>query len=361
MIAALSILALASTAAGQAAPPPAPAAPVTMAEVLANQEAWKDAILAISNSFLRGGDYIDVANEAAARLYGYADNNVLFKPTKAAEFPFRPTATGALSYFVGGDVVDGGFAEDGGFAINGGDGWSNVTFVNHQIDLNGGVAIAMGTYFFTSAKDGSVSEVHYTFAYKRSPDGIVRIFVHHSSVPYAEPPTPITEAEVLTAQDKWARAILDISRSFLTGGDYIQNASNAAAELYGYANMSVLFKPTQAAEYPFRPTATGALSYFVGGGVVDGGFEEDGGFAINGGDGWSNVIFQNHQIDLNGDIAVAMGTYYFTSAKTGEDTEVHYTFGYKRNPEGEVRIFVHHSSVPYAEAPKKVEEAQVLA
>ena len=28
---------------------------------------------------------------------------------------------------------------------------------------------------------------------------------------------------------------------------------------------------------------------------------EDGGFAINGGKGWSDVVFHNHQIDLNGE------------------------------------------------------------
>ena len=41
---------------------------------------------------------------------------MLFKPTKAAEFPFRPSGGEAMSYFVGGDVVDGGYEEDAGFA-----------------------------------------------------------------------------------------------------------------------------------------------------------------------------------------------------------------------------------------------------
>ena len=77
------------------------------------------------------------------RSYGYG-NNVLFKPTKAAEHPFRPTGGEAMSYFVGGNVVDEGYEEDAGFAINGGKGWKNVVFANHQIDLNGPVAIAMG-------------------------------------------------------------------------------------------------------------------------------------------------------------------------------------------------------------------------
>jgi len=43
-----------------------------------------------------------------------------------------------------------------------------------------------------------------------------------------------------------------------------------------------------------------------------------------------------------------MGNYYFTSADTGDKTKVEYTFGYKRNADGKLRIFLHHSSVPFA-------------
>ena len=109
----------------------------------------------------------------------------------------------------------------------------------------------------------------------------------------------------------------------------------------------MLFKPTKAAEFPFRPTGGEALSYFVGGGVVEGGYKEDGGFAINGGNGWKEVEFKNHAIDLNGEVAIAMGTYDFTDATTGDVATVEYTFGYKRNDDGNARIFLHHSSVPY--------------
>ena len=43
-----------------------------------------------------------------------------------------------------------------------------------------------------------------------------------------------------------------------------------------------------------------------------------------------------------------MGSYVFTCATTGEEAKVEYTFGYKRNEDGKVRISLHHSSVPYA-------------
>ena len=127
------------------------------------------------------------AAKAAGELYGYGHTNVLFKPTKAAEAQFRPSASDAMSYFVGHKAVENGYLEDAGFAINGGKGWSNVVFDNHQIDVTGNVAIAMGNYFFTSAADGSKTKVEYTFGYKKNADGKVRIFLHHSSVPYSVP------------------------------------------------------------------------------------------------------------------------------------------------------------------------------
>merc|ERR1719389_913907 len=209
----------------------------------------------------------------------------------------------------------------------------------------------MGTYFFTSADDNSKTKVEYTFGYKRNKEGELRIFLHHSSVPFAAQPAMVTEAEVKEAQAAWASAIKNISKTYLDKGDFVGTAATAAGKLYAYGQSNVLFKPTKAAEYPFRPTAEEAMSYFVGEQNVKDGYKEDGGFAINGGKGWSDVVFDNHEIELLGDTAIAMGTYYFTCATTGDKTKVEYTFGYKRNDDdGKLRIFLHHSSVPYTEA-----------
>ena len=85
----------------------------------------------------------------------------------------------------------------------------------------------------------------------------------------------------------------------------------------------------------------------------NGNSDEDAGFAINGGKGWKEVAFTNHKIELLGTAAVAMGTYVFTCATSGDNVRVEYTFGYRRNDDGKARIFLHHSSVPYATpAPK---------
>jgi len=183
--------------------------------------------------------------------------------------------------------------------------------------------------------------------------GKARIFLHHSSVPYAGAPggvllSPLTEQDVLDCQAKWSFAIASISSTYKDEGDFIGEAGEAAGELYGYEFGDVLFKPTKAADVPFRPTGAEAMSYFVGGNNVDDGYDEDAGFAINGGKGWAKVVFHNHNIELLGTTAIAMGYYVFTDATTKDEVTVEYTFGYNRCTDGKPRIFLHHSSVPYS-------------
>ena len=76
----------------------------------------------------------------------------------------------------------------------------------------------MGNYYFTSAADGSKTKVEYTFGYKKNSDGEVRIFLHHSSVPFSPDPasggaTAISQEEVRAAQAAWANAIKTISKT----------------------------------------------------------------------------------------------------------------------------------------------------
>lgn len=149
---------------------------ITEAEVLAAQEAWGDGIVAIGKAFTDQGDYAAAAQTHLDTLYGYDAGPVLFKPTKAAEDQFRETEEQALSYFVKGIVP-----EDHGFAINP---WTDVRFDNHQILLDGPVAMAMGNYYFTDPK-GSETKVEYSFAYMKADDGRLLITLHHSSLPYA--------------------------------------------------------------------------------------------------------------------------------------------------------------------------------
>ena len=152
----------------------------------------------------------------------------------------------------------------------------------------------------------------------------------------------ITEQEVVEAQEAWGEGIVEIGRIYSEGGDYRQAAADHITEHYAYDESLVLFKPTLAAAEQFRPAFDGALSYFVGGNPS---YPEDKGFALR---PWSKVRWQNAGITNNVcHMAVAMGNYYFTPANGGEETKVEYTIGYIRDREGDLRMTVHKSTLPY--------------
>jgi len=148
----------------------------------------------------------------------------------------------------------------------------------------------------------------------------------------------ITRDEVLAAQNAWAEGIVHIGQVWGEGGDYQAAAAKHIDALYAYGHAAVLFKPTKAADDQFRGSFEEALSYFVGGSLT-----EDDGFAIN---PWTKVRFDNDGIVIDGDSALAMGNYYFTQPD-GTKVKVEYSFGYIEDEEGNLRINLHHSSLPY--------------
>ena len=111
-------------------------------------------------------------------------------------------------------------------------------------------------------------------------------------------------------------------------------------KMYDYENGIVQFKPTKASDSQFRGDVKAALSYFIG---SDSDFSEDKGFALN---PWVKVDFENNSINIINDIAIAMGNYFFTDNDGGK-TKVEYSFVYKRNNNGDLKIILHHSSFPY--------------
>ena len=93
----------------------------------------------------------------------------------------------------------------------------------------------------------------------------------------------ITREEVISAQDAWSDAIVAIGRAYTNG--------------------------------------------------------EDKGFALQ---PWSEVRFENIGIRLGCSDALAMGNYYFTDLNSGQEAKVEYTFGYRKDEDGNLFIDLHH-------------------
>ena len=149
----------------------------------------------------------------------------------------------------------------------------------------------------------------------------------------------VTVAKVKDAQRAWGEGIVAIATTHTNGGDYVGLATDHVNTLYAYQMGPVLFKPTLAAVDQFRPTFETALSYFV---ASNNACPEDQGFAIQ---GWTDVRFENSDVIIDGNTALAMGNYFFTSPE-GAEVKVEYTFGYIEDGNGGLRIQLHHSSMP---------------
>ena len=154
-------------------------------------------------------------------------------------------------------------------------------------------------------------------------------------------PTAIREEDVLSIQKEWADSIISIGKIFLDKGNYRLEAEKTLKKLYAFDISNVLFKPTFASQNQFRNSFEDALSYFVGGNI-----EEDNGFAIK---PWFKIRFSENKIIISHDTAIAMGNYYFTSVDDKKnETKVEYTFGYIKDKRGNLRINLHHSSIPHS-------------
>jgi hypothetical protein len=153
---------------------------ITEAEVLAAQNAWGDALVAISTTHDEKGHAAAkaLAEQVIDSAYGYQFGVVLFKPTlTVAPQTFRTTRAGALAYFVGGDTA---FPQDQGFALKG---WRKVEIQNAGIFMDGNVATTMGNVMLTD-KTGKVTTVDKTWKFLKDNNGKLRIVVHHSSLPF---------------------------------------------------------------------------------------------------------------------------------------------------------------------------------
>ena len=149
---------------------------------------------------------------------------------------------------------------------------------------------------------------------------------------------PITEDDVIKAQSLWAENIINIGKLYIKKGNYKEYARNFVNKFYAYGTSKVLFKPTLASSKQFRNTFEDALSYFIGGEVI-----EDDGFALN---CWDEIYYGERNIIIMEKHALAMGNYYFKSSKQNV-IKVEFTFGYLKDVMGNLLINLHHSSLPY--------------
>ena len=155
-------------------------AEITETELAAAREIWGDALVAISKAFEEEG--IDaarvVANRALDTAYGFDLGPVLFKPTMSGgEQTFRSTREGALAYFVGHTDE---YPRDTGFGIKG---WRSVVSETAASFIQNDIAMWMGWVTFID-KNGDITKVDKSWGYKKDEAGILRIVLHHSSLPY---------------------------------------------------------------------------------------------------------------------------------------------------------------------------------
>ncbi len=153
-------------------------APLTIqaADVRAAQAAWGDGVIWIGEA-----PTWEEAHARASRFvqerYFIEGGSLLFCPTMAADTQFRSTLPDAVSYFVGRSEEH---PEDQGFALQS---WTGIRFENHGVVCRGGVAWAMGNYFFKRA-DNTGLKVEFSFVFVPDESGHLRIQLHHSALPF---------------------------------------------------------------------------------------------------------------------------------------------------------------------------------
>ena len=225
-------------------------AAITEAEVTAAQKAWCDGLVAVSAAFSLGNTAFKSAAEAMiSALYDYTTpggGKVFFKPTLAnGTTTFRPTFSGALSYFVGSSLVnDPAYPSDSGFAKNG---WTEVTFDNSAgspyyggIQIYNNIAITMGNVFL---KNGSgTTQVDKTFVFRRASDGTLRIVLHKSALSLAAPPSISNFSLITNGANKYLHSEFDGNDTATINGPSsftVFSGSNTLVTLAGAYTLTV--------------------------------------------------------------------------------------------------------------------------
>jgi hypothetical protein len=147
--------------------------------------------------------------------------------------------------------------------------------------------------------------------------------------------------DIKKAQQGWANGIIEIG-SFKDNLEECKKKVNVFLDnYYCFSEKEVLFKPTKTKIEQFRFDKRSATSYFVG---EDELYKEDKGFALA---PWEKIRFENKGFLFEKNRSIAMGNYYFKAVNSNEEIKVEYTFGYCMGSDGNLKIDLHHSSLPY--------------
>ena len=153
---------------------------IVQQDILKALNDWGESLIAISRVYENDGlaSARATAEQTLDRLYGFELGPVLFKPTlSGGPQTFRLTKIGALSYFIGNDPE---YPNDSGFGIKF---WRSVKSETSATFIQSDVAMWMGWVSFID-KNNSVVKVDKTFGYTKDKNGILKIVLHHSSLPF---------------------------------------------------------------------------------------------------------------------------------------------------------------------------------
>ena len=155
----------------------------------------------------------------------------------------------------------------------------------------------------------------------------------------------INDKDMSDARNAWGDGIILISKTYDENG--IEEATAVAKkilqDLYAFELGPILFKPTMSGvNQTFRSDLEGALSYFVGSNPK---YKMDNGFGIK---SWYKCESKTSDIFIENDIAIWMGAVTLSS-KNGDVIKVDKSWAYKKMSNGNLKIVLHHSSLPYKE------------
>ena len=145
--------------------------------------------------------------------------------------------------------------------------------------------------------------------------------------------------DIIEFQQKWSNSIVKMG-NYKNNKYKLNKYCNRFIDKFYHNPPNILFKPTKAKINPFRRTKKEILSYFITGEI-----KKDRGFVLN---QWQIIKWNNTNIIIKDNYALCMGHYKFESRLSSiSDIIAEYSFVFEKNKKNELKIRLHHSSIPY--------------